>query len=82
MDPTEGSETLANINQTLEIHQKVETVNGDSIVCCWPDWLIARTTGCFALSPKHFTNQAKSLHQTLMVAQFLCGYVEEKSFLW
>jgi hypothetical protein len=27
MDPTEGSETLANINQTLGIHPKVETVN-------------------------------------------------------
>jgi hypothetical protein len=27
MDPTEGSETAANINQTLEIHPKVETVN-------------------------------------------------------
>jgi hypothetical protein len=27
MYPTEGSETSANINQTLEIHPKVETVN-------------------------------------------------------
>jgi hypothetical protein len=27
MDPTEGSETSANINQTLGIHPKVETVN-------------------------------------------------------
>jgi hypothetical protein len=27
MDPTEGSETSANINQTLGIHQKIETVN-------------------------------------------------------
>jgi hypothetical protein len=27
IDPTEGSETSANINQTLGIHQKVETVN-------------------------------------------------------
>jgi hypothetical protein len=26
MDPTEGSETSANINQTLGIHPKVETV--------------------------------------------------------
>jgi hypothetical protein len=56
--------------------------NGDSIGCCRPDWLIARSTGCCALSPKHFTNQAKSLYQTRMVAIFLCGYVEEKSFLW
>jgi hypothetical protein len=27
MDPTEGSKMLANINQTLGIHPKVETVN-------------------------------------------------------
>jgi hypothetical protein len=27
MHPTEGSETSANINQTLGIHPKVETVN-------------------------------------------------------
>jgi hypothetical protein len=27
MDPTEGSETSANINQTLGIHPKVETVS-------------------------------------------------------
>jgi hypothetical protein len=27
MDPTEGSETSANINQTLGIHQKEEKVN-------------------------------------------------------
>jgi hypothetical protein len=27
MDPTEGSETSAKINQTLGIHPKVETVN-------------------------------------------------------
>jgi hypothetical protein len=27
MDPPDGSETSANINQTLEIHPKVETVN-------------------------------------------------------
>jgi hypothetical protein len=27
MDPTEGSETSANINQTLGMHPKVETVN-------------------------------------------------------
>jgi hypothetical protein len=27
MDQTEGSETSANINQTLGIHPKVETVN-------------------------------------------------------
>jgi hypothetical protein len=27
MDPTEGSETSANINQTLGIHPKVETLN-------------------------------------------------------
>jgi hypothetical protein len=27
MDPTEGSETSSNINQTLGIHPKVETVN-------------------------------------------------------
>jgi hypothetical protein len=27
MDPTEGSETSANINQTLGIHPKIETVN-------------------------------------------------------
>jgi hypothetical protein len=27
MDLTEGSETSANINQTLGIHQKVDTVN-------------------------------------------------------
>jgi hypothetical protein len=27
MDPTESSETSANINQTLGIHPKVETVN-------------------------------------------------------
>jgi hypothetical protein len=29
MDPTEGSETSANINQKLEIHPKVETVNNE-----------------------------------------------------
>jgi hypothetical protein len=28
MDPIEGSETSANINQTLGIHPKIETVNG------------------------------------------------------
>jgi hypothetical protein len=27
MDPTKGSETSTNINQMLEIHPKVETVN-------------------------------------------------------
>jgi hypothetical protein len=27
MDPIEGSETSANINQTLGIHPKIETVN-------------------------------------------------------
>jgi hypothetical protein len=27
MDPTDGSETSANINQTLGIHPKIETVN-------------------------------------------------------
>jgi hypothetical protein len=27
MEPTEGSETSANINQTLGIHPKIETVN-------------------------------------------------------
>jgi hypothetical protein len=27
MDPTEGSEPSANINQTLGIHPKIETVN-------------------------------------------------------
>jgi hypothetical protein len=27
MDPTEGFETSANINQTLGIHPKIETVN-------------------------------------------------------
>jgi hypothetical protein len=36
MDPTEGSETSANINQTLGIHQKVETVNS-KMVLNWPD---------------------------------------------
>jgi hypothetical protein len=30
MDPTEGSETSANINQTLGIHPKVETVNTEN----------------------------------------------------
>jgi hypothetical protein len=29
MDPTEGSETSAHINQTLGIHPKVETVNNE-----------------------------------------------------
>jgi hypothetical protein len=29
MDLIEGSETSANINQTLGIHQKIETVNGE-----------------------------------------------------
>jgi hypothetical protein len=29
MDPTEGSETSANINQTLGIHPNIETVNAE-----------------------------------------------------
>jgi hypothetical protein len=33
MDPTEGSETSANINQTLGIHPKVETVNTEHSEC-------------------------------------------------
>jgi hypothetical protein len=32
MDPTEGSETSANINQTLGIHPKVETIKNERIL--------------------------------------------------
>jgi hypothetical protein len=51
MDPIEGSETSANINQTLGIHPKIETVK---LVNNFPFFFLGGRKG--TRTPKHFVN--------------------------